>query len=237
MRESLMRLLDLQDTDSHIDQLERAKREYPDMISALESELDQSRRSLQEQREREGQLEKERRHFERELEVADIQLKRHKERLDEVKTDKEYRALQREIEAWESNVSENETQVLKAMAELEELNVKILHSREALEKEEREKRDQITELTAKLDLTEKELDSYQTKRQKVAGGVQETVLSTYERIRKVKGGVAVVPVTREACGGCFNQLPPQKVVETKKNERLITCENCGRILVWDERTK
>jgi predicted nucleic acid-binding Zn-ribbon protein len=56
----------------------------------------------------------------------------------------------------------------------------------------------------------------------------------YERIRKAKGGLAVVPVKRNACGGCYNAVPPQKVLELRRNNKIYTCEHCGRILVSDE---
>ncbi|HID94880.1 MAG TPA: hypothetical protein EYP53_02330 [Candidatus Latescibacteria bacterium] len=235
MKASLMRLLDLQDIDSRIDKLKRLKTEYPGEISALQSELELSRKSLEDQKERERELEKERRHFERELEVANIQLKKHQARLDEVKTNKEYEALQREIRIWENNVSENETQVLRTMAELEELSLKIENESQEFERIKSEKENRIDELTLKLSSVEQELSIYRQKRDEAIEGLGKRLLSSYERIRRGRGGMAVVPIRRGACGGCFKQIPPQKVVEIKRNERLITCENCGRILVWDER--
>ena len=57
---------------------------------------------------------------------------------------------------------------------------------------------------------------------------------TYDRIRKAKDGKAVVPVSRNSCGGCFNRVPPQKVLELRKNDSMLTCERCGRILISDE---
>ena len=73
-----------------------------------------------------------------------------------------------------------------------------------------------------------------TERDGVAAGIQGRLLSTYERIRKGKRGVAVVALTREACGGCFNQLPPQKAAEARRLDRIVHCENCGRIVVYVE---
>ena len=62
-------------------------------------------------------------------------------------------------------------------------------------------------------------------------------LDRYERIQKAKGGTAVVPVKRGACGGCYSRVPPQKMLEIRQNARLFMCEHCGRILVSDEVAK
>jgi predicted nucleic acid-binding Zn-ribbon protein len=67
---------------------------------------------------------------------------------------------------------------------------------------------------------------------KAREGVEERLLTSFERIRKsYRNGLAVVPIVRESCGGCFNTIPPQRQSEIKQHKKIIVCENCGRILV------
>ncbi len=234
MKEQLAVLSELQKIDIQIDRLEKTKSEYPAAISAAQQQLEQSRTDLQAQKEEKEEAEKRRRHLERELEVATEHLEASQQRFAEVKTNKEYEALQREIDTWKQVVSETETQILGTMAETEQLTEKILTGEQRLKEEEELKQKQISEFRAKLEPTEAEINNYKQDREQLTSGVEKRLLSNYERIRKGKKGVAVVPVNRKACGGCFKQLPPQKVVEIKKGNRLITCDSCGRILVWDE---
>ncbi|OPX33251.1 MAG: hypothetical protein B1H40_00465 [Candidatus Latescibacteria bacterium 4484_181] len=237
MKRQLAVLSELQKIDIHIDKLEKVKSEYPAAISAVEQQLEQSRKDLQSQRGGKEEAEKRRRHLERELEVASEHLKTSQQRLTEVKTNKEYEALQREIDVWKQTVSKTETEILKTMAEIEQLTEKIVTHEQRLKEEEKLKQKQISDFRAKLDSAEAELNGYRREREQIASKVGRDLLSHYERIRRGKGGVAVVSVSRRACGGCFKQLPPQKVVEIKKGNRLITCDSCGRILVWDESAK
>jgi hypothetical protein len=81
--------------------------------------------------------------------------------------------------------------------------------------------------------TESEELQFNHERQKILASIDKEDLATYERIRKAKKGKAIVPVKRNACGGCFNKVPPQKLLELRQNDRIYTCERCGRILVSD----
>jgi hypothetical protein len=82
--------------------------------------------------------------------------------------------------------------------------------------------------------TEVEELQFNHQRQKVVARIAKPDLAAYERIRRAKRGMAVVPVKKGACGGCFNRVPPQKLLELRQNDRLYTCERCGRIIVSDE---
>jgi predicted nucleic acid-binding Zn-ribbon protein len=71
-------------------------------------------------------------------------------------------------------------------------------------------------------------------REKLLVRIHKADLTVYERIRKAKKGKAIVTVKRSACGGCYNRVPPQKLLELRQNNMLYTCEHCGRIIVSDE---
>ena len=69
-------------------------------------------------------------------------------------------------------------------------------------------------------------------REKLAKKIDDRHMRQYQRIQKAKNGLAVVPVSKGSCGGCYSAIPPQRIVEIRNAERLYSCENCGRILVW-----
>ena len=102
---------------------------------------------------------------------------------------------------------------------------------EAAQKNLEEKRTALAEVSR---LTEDEELHFQHERQKAIARINKGDLAAYERIRKAKKGMAVVPLKKGACGGCFNRVPPQKLLELRQNERMYTCERCGRIIVSDE---
>jgi predicted nucleic acid-binding Zn-ribbon protein len=235
VEEDLIKLLDLQTVDHRINQLRRDKGDYPKRIEALEEALQEAEEILQTQQDRIAELKKMGRHYERELAQANEALKSHEARLYEVKTNKEYDALQHEIEAWQDSVDQNETSLVETMTELEELTVGIEEEAESSEEARQARRAEIESLKSKLDVIETQTEQEQQAREKLTQGVKPRLLAGYERIRKAKGD-AVARVTRQACGGCFTRLPPQLMAELRKRSRIIHCENCGRMLVWDERS-
>ncbi len=110
------------------------------------------------------------------------------------------------------------------------------------------KREELAGLQAQLDekrialaevskANEAEETKFRHEREKIVVRIAKGDLATYERIRRAKKGKAVVPVKRGACGGCFNRVPPQRILELRQNARVHTCERCGRILVSDEITE
>ncbi len=235
MEEDLIKLLDLQSVDHRINQLRRDKGDYPKRVEVLEEALQEAEELLQTQQDRVAELKKMGRHYERELAQANEALKSHEARLYEVKTNKEYDALQHEIEAWRDSVDQNETSLVETMTELEELTARIEEEAAASEEEKQARRAEIESLKSKLDVIETQIEQEQQAREKLTHGVKPRLLAVYERIRKAKGD-AMARVTRQACGGCFTRLPPQFVAELRKRKRIIHCENCGRMLVWDERS-
>jgi len=234
MKETLAHLLELQEVDTSLDELRKAREVYPKRIQELRKELEEERTSLEEMKGRLQDLEKQKRHYERELRRAQDELEKHKARLYEVKTNREYDAVQQEIEAWENSLGQNEELLLETMAAIEELAPQVADKEQAYAKSQEEKQEEIGRLLNRLENLDEEIEGQIRRREEITSRMDRRVLATYERVRKGRGGVAVVPVTRGACGGCFSQLPPQVVVEVKKGDRLIKCEYCGRILVWNE---
>lgn len=235
MKESLIKLLDLQQIDLEIDALRRSRKEYPAEISGLERELEGARGIIEEKRDRSEGLEKNRRLLEGELEGINADLKKHQDRLYEVKTNREYDALQHEIEALCNRIDEHETGILEDIEQNDDLKAKLEEDNLIYKELEEKHLARIGELKSKLDSVEENAETWGNKRTVLEVEIETRAVSVYSRIqRMVKGGVAVVRVEKGSCGGCFRKLAPQRRMEIRRQNQIIRCENCGRIVVWKE---
>jgi predicted nucleic acid-binding Zn-ribbon protein len=227
----------LQQVDLHLDELEELKGDLPGAVRALEEKM----AALQAEVDRlEGAMREE--FSQREMADNDIvvqkqKLDRYKGQQLSVRTNREYDALTREMDLAtetiarrEKEVAEHETRATVARGEAQLKGEELAAMRTQLE----EKRVALAEVSK---ANEDEELSYRHEREKIVVRVAKADLATYERIRRAKKGKAVVPVKRGACGGCFNRVPPQKILELRQNARVHTCERCGRILVSDEITE
>lgn len=235
MKESLLRLLDLQHIDSEIDNLRRSQKEFPIRIAEIERVMGEARQQIEQKKGTLVDLEKNRRFLEGELELITVDLKKHQDRLNEVKTNREYDALQHEIEALQSRIDEHETGILEGIEQNEDLEARLGEEEEIHKEQETEQLGEIRGLKSQLDSVEGDIQERESRRKAIEEQIERRALSAYTRIRAVvKGGVAVVKVLKGSCGGCYRQLAPQRRVEVRAQERVIRCENCGRIVVWNE---
>jgi predicted nucleic acid-binding Zn-ribbon protein len=237
MKESLAKLLELQTIDSGIDSLKRSQVEFPSEISRLKAKLKTAHDKVDGKRTTIKDLDSHRRRLEGDLEAITEDLKKHQERLYEVKSNREYDALQHEIEALKTRLDENETGVLESIEQADGLKAQ-LKEEDALYKElEQENLERIKDLEAQLGSVDENVREHEEKRAVIESQIERRALSAYARIRKVlKGGVAVVKVEKNSCGGCFRQLAPQRRVEVRRQDQVIRCEICGRIVVWQDET-
>lgn len=233
MDQDLQMLVQLQLIDSAMDVLKLRMDEYPGRIRVLESDLEEAEKELTGGQNQIEELEKEQRHYERELQNTNHELDKHNKRLFEIKTNEEYQALLKEIDVLKEHVEEFEGQILERMTTLDDLSedIQSLEGRFNSKKEDTARH--IQELKTELAGVQEELDHRQQEREKLVVDIHSKLMRTYERVR-AKNKTAVVPVQKEACGGCFERLPPQRINEIRRNDNLIFCENCGSILVWDE---
>ena len=233
MRDGLLQLLKLQEVDKELQTLEEAKETYPAEIEDHQKALDHSQTALQEWIAKLDELEKQRRHFEREIEVAQASLKEHEERFSVVTNNKEYDALQLEIEACKADISECEARTLELIEAAERLREQVEIEKQEFEKIRENSQEEIAELQNKFASLEGAVKEIHTRRQLVLSDIDEKLLKTYERSRK-RRGLRVAPVRKGACGGCFRELPAQQRSDVRHSEEIHYCESCGTLLVWDE---
>jgi len=233
MNNDLLQLLKVQEVDGELRSLEEAKSQYPEEISQRKSEIDQAERNLKELTDRIEELEKEQRKLEGQLELAKEDLKKHEERFAEVTTNKEYDALQVEIEACKGRMSETETQILEIIESSDSTREQIELEKRDLDEIREAQQSIIDELQGKLDSIQGEVDGVNSRREKAIKGIDEKLLTVYERSRSFRG-LRVAAVRKASCGVCYRQLPAQQKSNARRNDQVIHCESCGAILVWDD---
>ena len=232
-KDGLLQLLRVQEVDKEIQTLEQAKGKYPAEITARQGEIERIESRLRELTDQLEEGEKRRRQLERDLETAKEQLKKHEERFSEVTTNREYDALQVEVEVCKSRMSECETQILEILESSEAMQQQLeLETRDA-EEVRKEQQARIDELQEKLDSLQGEVDGVLLRRRDVIDGIDADLLESYERGLTCKG-MRVAAVRKGSCGACYRQLPAQQKSNVRRSEAVYNCESCGAILVWNE---
>ncbi|MBQ4280065.1 MAG: hypothetical protein IJC16_08965 [Rikenellaceae bacterium] len=235
MEEKIVALYELQKVDSQIDGINKLKGELPlevqdleDEVAGLETRIANITREVEE-------LTTETKRRKEEIESAKAMIARYTEQQNNVRNNREFDSLSKEIEyqsleieLCEKRIKEYGVEVKNkkkaiedAQAVLADRQIDLQNKKQELETIDKETAADAAKLTA-------ESEKLQTK-------IDERLLSAYKRIRaNVRNGLAVVTVKRDACGGCYNRIPPQRQLDIRQSKKIIVCEYCGRILVSDE---
>jgi len=234
MLEDLKLLAKLQALDSQIDEREEKKAGLPKRLIPFKERVERINQKLREAKGELEDLQKKRRHEERELEAREIELKKYQRQLYQVKDNKAYAALEEEIALTKEKNEASEEEILKSL-ELEEERIKEINEiEEKLKEEKKELSREEEKAKQETEVLDQEIAKINITRQEIAKKVSPSALSRYEKLRKGKGGLAIVPLEGSSCGGCHMNLPPQIVSEVKKGKKFVTCEVCNRILYWKE---
>lgn len=234
MEKKLRNLYHLQLIDNSLDEIEEMKGDLPQEVRTLEEKIATLTQKL-------ADLEQTMRHAFAQRDNADSEIISLKEKIErykaqqyEVRSNREYDALTKEID----QATETIARLEKEMAAFENSGTIARTDIEATRKELAETRTLLNEKKAELDevskTTEEEELKLRHEREKILVRIGKQDLAMYERIRKAKNGRAVVPLRRGACGGCYTAVPPQRILELKQNTRLFTCERCGRIIISEQ---
>lgn len=232
VEEKLVNLLKLQKIDSKLDEIQVLKGELPMEVSDLEDEIQglQSRQTRVEE-ELNGITEfiESKKALMKESEAL---IAKYEKQSENVKNNREFEAINKEIEMQQLEIKLCEKHIRDANEELGD-KVKAL---EAAKKQIAVKDGVLNHKKSELEKiiadTEKEETHFNKQSAEARSHIDDRLLYSYDRIRKsYRNGLSVVPVERDACGGCFNSIPPQRQSEIRLHKKIIVCENCGRILV------
>ena len=234
MEERLNLLIRLQKIDGAIRARQEEKKKLPELLAALERKSDANKAELDNVREALETAQKSKRDRDRTLEEGAQKVEKLKSRTPDIKTNKEYTALLKEIETVEQENKTIEDDILKLMEKIDAATAEIKNAegRSAQEAAAIDaERKQLEENMAKL---EAELAADGRARDEIASRIDAALLAKYQKRYVAQGGRVVVEVRGESCSGCFMSIPPQIFVNVKKNAEIITCPNCQRILYFKE---
>lgn len=227
-------MYELQIIDDQLDELEELRGDLPNMVNELndriESLKNQINQKLQEQKNSTDKIMVN----EDEIEKLKDTQKKFKAQLFQVRNNKEYDALTKEIDHNDELIArlEGENKALEDLAQKMKIEAADIEPQlEALNSELKVKETELREI---IKVNEKEEAKLRTKRGEVEAQTKKPDYAVYMRIRKAKNGMAVATIKRTACSGCHNVVPPQRQLEIRQNRRLYNCEYCGRILISAE---
>ncbi len=234
MKVAIAHLLDLQSIDNKLHQIELAKGNLPEKVKKAESELETARAVLSKCESNLSELQKELRQIESEIAKLNEDKKKYDEQLYAVTTNKEYDAVTLEIENAINKIDELENRQLTLFDAEKDAGEALQEAKEMLAKLEKSFQETSVKLNKTIEANAEKEKALTAQRQETAAKIRPEFLRLYERIRKPKDGLPLVTVERGACGGCYTNIPPQRIMEIREADRLIVCEHCGRILFWQE---
>lgn len=235
VEEKLLSLLNLQKIESKLDEVQILKGELPMEVSDLEDEI-------QGLHARETRIEEEVNGInefiaqkKEAIAAANELIKKYEKQTDNVKNSREYEAIQKEIEMQTLEMRLAEKHIKDANEEISDKARLLDAAKKNIAAKEGNLKHKKGELEKIISETEKEENEYRAQAVKAREKVDARLLTSFERIRKnYRNGLAVVPIVRDACGGCFNAIPPQRQSEIRQRKKIIVCENCGRIMVDED---
>lgn len=228
----LRQMIALQEIDSELDQIEILKGELPMEVSDLEDEIVGLETRLAKLQDAVQDVEDEITKHNANIEEAKTLESRYKKQLDEVKNNREYDALSKEIELQglevqlsEKKIREARTRIEAKQETLDEVKGRVDEKKADLEV----KKVELEKIIANTEKQERKLKKASTAAQKE---IEPRLIKAYNKVReRYRNGLAVVTVERDSCSGCFNKIPPQMQLEIGMRRKVIVCEHCGRILV------
>jgi uncharacterized protein len=235
VEERLRALYSLQLVDSEIDKIKTLRGELPLEVQDLEDEIAGLETRLGNFKDEVVNLEKAVSKKHNEITDAEALIKKYEEQQKNVRNNREFDSLSKEIEYQNLEIELFNKKIKEFNFQIEEKKVVITESEAALAERKTDLENKKSELDEIISDTQKEEEGLYKKLETIEEIIEDRLLTAYKRIRaNARNGLAVVPVQRDACGGCFNQIPPQRQLDIKSRKKIIVCEYCGRILVDDE---
>lgn len=237
MVEILTNLLQLQQLDNELTVLENKSKDIPKRIEGIKLVAENKKKELQDSQHRLVELKKQNKLLEVDLKETEDKIGQYSAQLYSAKTNEQYKAFLKEIENQRAEKSAIEDKIIEILEDIENTEKAIKHLESELIEIEKETQDKIQLLKEEAEKIQQAIKERIASRETVCTIIGKETLAIYERIRKGKGGIAVVTIDDDRCQGCLNPLPPQMILEIRKNERIHFCEYCGRITIAPDSLK
>ena len=232
MNEELQLLWSLHDLDDRMVTLEGALRRYPGERKLLEARASGEKARLEAHKQRLHELQLWHRQAEKDVETLQAEERKFQGQLPLVKKNEEYQALLKEIGDRKGRRSDRETELLVLMDEEQRLVGERPALELALKSAEGETATRLQAIASEEQREREQVAALERERQALLVRLPVGIRARYERIRTSKEGRAVVPILKGSCGGCYRGQPPQALQEARRGDRVLTCDGCGRLLIW-----
>ena len=233
--EKLKDLYDLQLIDSNIDNIAILKGELPMEVSDLEDEIVGLETRLSKLNVNIQELEGEISKHQNNIKESEALIIKYEKQMDDVKNNREYDALTKELELQKLEIQLSEKKIKEYKHSFENKKETLDATQERVTSKKTDLDNKKVELEKIIEKTEKEEEKLFKKSERKKKVVEPRLLKAYTKIRtSYRNGLAVVTVSRNSCGGCFNKIPPQIQLEIQGQKKILACEHCGRVLVDNE---
>lgn len=232
VEEKLKALYELQMVDSKIDNIKRLRGELPLEVQDLEDEIEGLQTRVQNYEDEAVKLGESINNKKNEIKDAQALIKKYTEQQNNVRNNREYDSLSKEIEFQTLEIELCEKRIREYTAKIEDKKKVTEESKGILEDRTSDLETKNAELNSITSETQKEEEDLENKSLAIQEIIEERLRNAYKKIRgNARNGLAVVSVQRDACGGCFNKIPPQRQLDVRSRKKIIVCEYCGRIFV------
>jgi predicted nucleic acid-binding Zn-ribbon protein len=235
VEQKLKALYELQTIHTKIDRIRQVRGELPMEVADLEDDVAGLETRIQKIKAELDDVEDEIVTRKNLIKEAQANIKKYETQLNEVKNNREYDAISKEIEIQGLDIQVSEKKIREYGFEITsktQIYEKALADLDARKSDLDAKKEELGTITAE---TEKEETELVNQSEKATENIEERLLTAYNRLRQnAKNGLAVVTIQRDSCSGCFNQIPPQRQSDIRQRKKIIVCEHCGRILVDEQ---
>ncbi len=228
-------LYELQRIDSEIDRIRTIRGELPLEVQDLEDELEGLETRINKIQEEIKDLETEVLERKNATKDAETAIAKYKDQQNNVRNNREYESLSKEIEFQELEIKLHDKKSKEAKIKVANKKEILDEAKERFEFRKGDLKTKQAELDEIVSETQKDEDALVKKSEEAKSKIDDRLVFAYNRLREnAKNGLAVVPVDRDSCGGCFNKIPPQRQLDIQSKKKVLVCEHCGRILVPTE---
>jgi len=230
--EELRHLIALQELDKEIRALSQALEEIPANLRELEAKLAAVQQEKQEEEQKVEELQTQHRQLESEMVMMDDSISRSRERLMEIKDNIEYKAMLREIAFREDRKDQKETEILELLEIIEVHHQTLAQQQEAIITLQRQIEGLRAEVEEQMATVNQQIQELTARRPQVLQQISPNLLKRYEFIRERRNGTAIAEVRQGVCLACHMSLPPQQFIELQKEQEILSCPHCQRIIYW-----
>jgi predicted nucleic acid-binding Zn-ribbon protein len=232
MLPELENLIHLQQLDVQIRAIEARLEQIPAEVAALEKEIATEKANLENAQTRVSESQKQRRSLEGELEQLETTIGKYKDQLMQVKTNEEYKAMQRQIDNTQASIGGKEEQILLIMEEAESLQENVKTRQKELEAGQKKVRAMEADLEVEASRLRDELAKENRQREELLKVIDPDLLGQYQKVARARSGIAMAEAKDEHCQVCHVRLRPQVYNEIRIGDRILRCDSCGRILYY-----